>query len=75
VSEAKRWHSRGYLPHFDAAGTIQGVTCRLYDALPLETLERWRVELGFRDTLSAEDPAATELRRRIARYEDAGHGA
>jgi putative transposase len=30
----KGWHSRGYLPHFDSAETIQFVTFRLFDSLP-----------------------------------------
>jgi REP element-mobilizing transposase RayT len=30
----KGWHSRGYLPHFDSAETIQFVTFRLADSLP-----------------------------------------
>jgi REP element-mobilizing transposase RayT len=30
----KGWHSRGYLPHFDSAETIQFVTFRLVDSLP-----------------------------------------
>jgi len=30
----KEWHSRGYLPHFDHAGTIQSLTFRLADSLP-----------------------------------------
>ena len=28
------WHSRGYLPHFDSAETVQFVTFRLADSLP-----------------------------------------
>ena len=30
----KGWHSRGYLPHFDSAETVQFVTFRLADSLP-----------------------------------------
>jgi len=30
----KGWHSRGYLPHFDSAETVQFVTFRLFDSLP-----------------------------------------
>lgn len=30
----KSWHSRGYLPHFDSAETVQFVTFRLADSLP-----------------------------------------
>ncbi len=30
----KSWHSRGYLPHFDSANTIQALTFRLADSMP-----------------------------------------
>ncbi len=30
----KGWHSRGYLPHFDSAETVQFVTFNLADSLP-----------------------------------------
>jgi len=32
--DPKGWHSRGYLPHFDSAETLQFVTFRLADSLP-----------------------------------------
>jgi REP element-mobilizing transposase RayT len=35
----KGWHSRGYLPHFDSAETIQFVTFRLADSLPRSVAE------------------------------------
>ncbi len=35
----KGWHSRGYLPHFDSAETIQFVTFRLADSLPRAVVE------------------------------------
>jgi hypothetical protein len=35
----KGWHSRGYLPHFDAADTVQFVTFRLFDSLPRAVAE------------------------------------
>ena len=62
------WHSRGYLPHFDAEGLVQSVAFRLADSVPQDLLRRWRAELRGADR-------AAELRERIARYEDAGHGA
>jgi putative transposase len=71
----KAWYSRGYLPHFDVPGTVQGVTFRLRDAVPHELVERWRKELGWYEDMKADDPAMVALRERIARYEDAGHGA
>ena len=35
----KGWHSRGYLPHFDSAETVQFVTFRLFDSLPQAVAE------------------------------------
>jgi REP element-mobilizing transposase RayT len=35
----KGWHSRGYLPHFDSAETVQFVTFRLADSLPRAVTE------------------------------------
>jgi hypothetical protein len=69
-----QWHSRGYLPHLDSPGLIQFVTFRLYDSLPAEVILRWEEELDLRDGASADDPRAAELRKRISRHEDAGHG-
>jgi putative transposase len=37
--EHRGWHSRGYLPHFDSAETIQFVTFRLFDSLPRAVAE------------------------------------
>ncbi|WP_367875157.1 transposase [Luteolibacter sp. Populi] len=62
------WHSRGYLPHFDAPGQIQALTFRLADSVPASVVATWRAELSS----SPNDP---ELRKRITRYEDAGHGS
>ena len=68
------WHSRGYLPHFDQPGLVQAITFRLHEAVPSEVVQRWRTELKWHDGLPADNPVAVELRERIARYEDAGHG-
>jgi putative transposase len=59
------WHSRGYLPHFDAAGVMQMLTYRLEDALPHGVLERC-----LRD--ASHDAAR---RRRLEECLDAGLGA
>ncbi len=71
----KGWYSRSYLPHFDEPGLQQFITFRLFDALPLTLLEEWKDELGCLQTLPATDPRVMELHNRIARYEDAHHGA
>lgn len=70
----KSWHSRGYLPHFDQPGLLQSVTFRLADAVPTTVIEGWRAELQLKGDEPADDPRFTELRERIERYADAGHG-
>jgi REP element-mobilizing transposase RayT len=64
------WHSRGYLPHFDAPGQIQALTFRLIDSVPKKVIESWRQELSF----MSEPLASMERRKRISRYEDQGCG-
>ena len=63
------WHSRGYLPHFDAGEVFQSVTFRLYDSMPQNLLEKWKVELAHDDG-EFED----KLRYRIEAYLDQGMG-
>jgi REP element-mobilizing transposase RayT len=64
------WHSRGYLPHFDAGEVFQSITFRLHDSMPQELLAKWREELA-RESDDIED----ELRWRIEAYLDRGYGA
>lgn len=66
----KGWHSRGYLPHFDAPGQIQALTFRLIDSIPKHVVESWRQDLSS----LTDAQAALERRKRIARYEDQGCG-
>ena len=68
------WTSRGYLPHLDACGALQSVTFRLDDAVPRGTIEKWRIELDWRETLDPGDPINLELQARILEYEDRGYG-
>ena len=63
------WHSRGYLPHFDAGEVFQSITFRLHDSMP-HLLKRWKTELAS----EAED-FADALRWRIEAYLDQGYGA
>src|SRR6266550_3978654 len=65
------WHSRGYLPHFDAAEITQTVTFRLADSLPQTVLERWKSEI----TEGSVTTADSVLRRRIEHYLDQGYGS
>jgi putative transposase len=71
-------HDRGYIPHWDFAGSVQAITFRLGDSLPSDVVAGWRREL--KPLLKSLDAAVSlkrqaELHRRIARYEDAGHGS
>lgn len=67
---APRWHSRGYLPHFDSHEVIQHVTFHLADSLPAEALAR------IVEDLRAVPPERqdAERRKRIEAWIDAGHG-
>lgn len=60
----KYWHSRGYLPHCDTPGLIQGITFRLADSLPAEALRR----------MKQESPDDAAKRRRVEEMLNAGHG-
>jgi hypothetical protein len=71
----KGWFSRGYLPHFDQPGLLQFITFRLADAIPSETVKQWRLELGLTTETDVGDSRNVELRERLERYEDHGHGA
>ncbi|HVF31025.1 MAG TPA: transposase [Pyrinomonadaceae bacterium] len=60
------WHSRGYLPHFDAPDNrTQFLTFRLADSMPQELLDRWRKEAR----------TDAQFRRKVEAYLDAGHGS
>jgi len=63
----KGWYSRGYLPHFDHPGLVQGITFRLADALPAPVVE----------SLAMEFKKSTDLakRARMEHFLNAGYGA
>ncbi|MEI6604423.1 MAG: transposase [Verrucomicrobiota bacterium] len=65
-------YTRGYLPHWDFAEGLQAVTFRLADSIPASVIGGWRKELA-----DSPDDATREreLHRRVARFEDMGHGA
>ena len=69
------WHSRGYVPHFDYPGLVQFITFRLVDSLPASVIDAWKSELGIVSTGPMSASLNEKLFRRIACYEDAGHGA
>jgi putative DNA methylase len=60
------WHSRGYLPHFDAPGLLQMITYRLHDAMPANRRHEWAELLKIEDE--------RERRTKVEAYLDAGHG-
>ncbi|HSP64322.1 MAG TPA: transposase [Pyrinomonadaceae bacterium] len=64
------WHSRGYLPHFDAE-LPQFITFRLHDSLPQSVLLGWQEELKHQKG----EPVQALMRRRVEAYLDQGHGS
>jgi hypothetical protein len=64
------WHSRGYLPHFDAGEIPQFITFRLADSMPQALFDRWRQELGREQNINVD----AALRKRIELYLDQGYG-
>ena len=71
----KGWHSRGYLPHLDQPNLVQSLTFRLFDAVPADIISEWKRELALSGDEQADDPRCAELRERIERYANQGHGA
>jgi REP element-mobilizing transposase RayT len=65
--EHKYWHSRGYLPHFDSPGLIQGITYRLCDSLPTEIINSLKTD--------AKTMSDAEKRAKIEVSLNAGYGA
>ncbi|HOX65790.1 MAG TPA: transposase [Thermotogota bacterium] len=71
--EDPRWHSRGYLPHFDGERAIQMVTIRLTDALPANVIEDIRRIVEAEKELSKD----TRIRKKIVmieKFADKGYG-
>ncbi len=63
----KEWYSRGYIPHFDHPGLIQGITFRLADSLPFHVRKSMAEELKNADN--------SAQRARFETYMNAGYGA
>jgi putative transposase len=74
-SDHTAWRSRRYIPHFNRPNVIQMVTFRLEDAVPMKKLFQWEHELRVLRRTPANDPRQLALRKKIAKYEDAGHGS
>jgi REP element-mobilizing transposase RayT len=79
-------HTRGYLPHVKREGAAYFVTFRLADSLPKDVLLRFERERAERLRLlneaknkgwqspDSEEEINRDLRRKIERYLDQGHG-
>ena len=61
------WHTRGYLPHFDAPGVVQMISFHLGDALPQEHRREWESILQLKDE--------RQRRTRLEEFYDQGYGA
>lgn len=64
------WKRRGYIPHFTQEGAPQFITTRLIDALPIEQVQEWLVDLKGMPRSKLQ----SQLRRRAEQYLDEGHG-
>ncbi len=64
-------HTRGYLPHWDFAKSLQAVTFRLADSVPARLIIEWKREVA---DLPDDEARAKALHRRISHFEDAGQG-
>lgn len=64
-------YNRGYLPHWDFAGSLQAITFRLADSVPTALIAGWKQEL---EVVSDDRLRLKQLHLRIARFEDAGRG-
>ena len=69
MSYLRAWHSRGYIPHFDAGENTQFITFRLADSMPHNVLAKWRGDLENEVITDA------DFRRRIETYLDQNYGS
>jgi putative DNA methylase len=54
---------------------MQSLVFRLHDGVPTAVVQKWKDELAWIEGLPASDPREIKLRKLVAGYEDAGHGA
>lgn len=66
-----QWYSRGYVPHFDAPGTVQHITFHLADSLPGEAVDRMQHQL---ENLNESEQIIAQ-RKRINELLDMGYGS
>ncbi|MFC2250759.1 transposase [Labrys portucalensis] len=65
------WHSRGYIPHWEAGETPQVICFRLADSLPVALVEQLLADISQ----WPENQAAIERRKRLETMLDGGRGA
>jgi len=70
-TNASKWQSRGYLPHFDRKGCLQSITFRLSDSLPKSKLTQLESIL---ETLPKDTDTEQAKRAQIEKWLDAGMG-
>jgi putative transposase len=66
-----RWHSRGYLPHFDGPELTQHVTFHLADSLPRKVVDRLENEILSMPV----EKRDVERRIRVEAWMDSGYGS
>ena len=68
-------HYRGYLPHIEHK-QIQFLTFRLYDSVPKDVIQQWKVLLANEEEKVKNESVQEKerLRKLIDQYEDAGYG-
>ena len=69
-SPGPRWHTRGYLPHFEGGTIPQTLTFRLYDSLPAVLRATWASELAY----LPEAEQRSQKHQRIEAALDSGYG-
>ena len=68
-------HCRGYLPHLENR-QLQSITFRLYDSVPKEKIQQWRIQLESEEekVCNQSEELEDKLRSMICQYEDMGCG-
>ncbi len=64
---------RGYLPHFENRA-IQFITFRLFDSVPKELIEEWKMVLAKENDTEGSTDVARHMHKLVDRFEDSGYG-
>ena len=64
---------RGYLPHFENRA-IQFITFRLFDSVPKELIEEWKMVLAMENDAEGPTDVARQMHKLVDRFEDSGYG-